>query len=166
MLTGVWSGTTAICPSPLYPEGATFAASYTAQLDLAGRVLLGREVRRRGGRIVYQGLTVLGWDADRGQFTLLFDTLHQHVIEPAFGEWRKNALTLDQSTREGQLRFSYVVEDDKHCAKDAEPIVATANRAVLDQLLFSDRQDFEDAKRGFIATVPDERSSQRSRSRP
>ncbi len=116
---------------------------------------------------MYQGLTVLGWDADRGQFTLhLFDTLHQHVIEPAFGEWRENALTLDQSTREGQLRFSYVVEDDKHCAKDAEAIVATANRAVLDQLLFSDRQDFEDAKRGFIATVPDERSSQRSRSRP
>lgn len=117
VLTGVWSGTTDICPSPLYPDGATFAASYTAQLDLAGRVLLGREVRRRGDRIVYQGLTVMGWDAARGQFTLhLFDSSQQQVIEPAFGGWRESALTLDQSTREGQLRFSYVVEDEKHCA--------------------------------------------------
>src|SRR5262252_3893830 len=37
----------------------------------------------------------------------------------------------------------------------AEPLVAAANRAVLSQLPFSDRQDFEDANRGFIATTPD-----------
>src|SRR5258705_2439182 len=36
----------------------------------------------------------------------------------------------------------------------AEPSVVTANRAVLSQLPFSDRQDFEDANRGFIATTP------------
>jgi alkyl sulfatase BDS1-like metallo-beta-lactamase superfamily hydrolase len=35
----------------------------------------------------------------------------------------------------------------------AEPPVATANRAVLLQLPFSDRQDFDDANRGFIATA-------------
>lgn len=34
----------------------------------------------------------------------------------------------------------------------AEPPVAAANRAVLTQLPFADRQDFEDARRGFIAT--------------
>jgi alkyl sulfatase BDS1-like metallo-beta-lactamase superfamily hydrolase len=39
-------------------------------------------------------------------------------------------------------------------AKDAEPAVATANRALLSQLPFGDRQDFEDATRGFVATVP------------
>ena len=37
----------------------------------------------------------------------------------------------------------------------AEPQVAAANRAVLSQLPFSDRQDFEDANRGFIATTAD-----------
>ena len=37
----------------------------------------------------------------------------------------------------------------------AEPQVAAANRAVLSQLPFNDRQDFEDANRGFIATTPD-----------
>lgn len=36
--------------------------------------------------------------------------------------------------------------------KPAEPSVAAANRAVLSQLPFADRRDFEDAARGFIAT--------------
>src|SRR6202049_2510272 len=36
----------------------------------------------------------------------------------------------------------------------AEPPVAAANRAVLSQLPFNDRQDFEDANRGVIATPP------------
>jgi len=36
----------------------------------------------------------------------------------------------------------------------AEPSVVSANRAVLSQLPFSDRQDFEDANQGFIATTP------------
>src|SRR6266850_176259 len=39
--------------------------------------------------------------------------------------------------------------------KPAEPSVAAANQAVQSQLPFSDRQDFEDAMRGFIATTPD-----------
>jgi alkyl sulfatase BDS1-like metallo-beta-lactamase superfamily hydrolase len=39
-------------------------------------------------------------------------------------------------------------------AKPAQPDVAAANRAVLSQLPFDDRQDFEDAMRGLIATVP------------
>src|SRR5215471_15987190 len=36
----------------------------------------------------------------------------------------------------------------------AEPAVEAGNRTVLRQLPFSDRQDFEDANRGFIATTP------------
>jgi len=36
----------------------------------------------------------------------------------------------------------------------AEPLVAAANRAVLSQLPFSDRQDFEAANRGFVGTTP------------
>ena len=39
--------------------------------------------------------------------------------------------------------------------KPARPDVAAANQAVLSQLPFADRQDFEDANRGFIATIPD-----------
>jgi alkyl sulfatase BDS1-like metallo-beta-lactamase superfamily hydrolase len=40
-------------------------------------------------------------------------------------------------------------------AKPAQPDVAAANQAVQSQLPFGDRQDFEDATRGFIATIPD-----------
>jgi alkyl sulfatase BDS1-like metallo-beta-lactamase superfamily hydrolase len=39
--------------------------------------------------------------------------------------------------------------------KPAEPGVAARNRALLSELPFSDRQDFEDARRGFVATTPD-----------
>src|SRR6267154_927231 len=39
--------------------------------------------------------------------------------------------------------------------KSAEPNVAAANQAVQSRLPFSDRQDFDDAMRGFIATTPD-----------
>jgi len=39
--------------------------------------------------------------------------------------------------------------------KPVEPFVAASNQAVQSKLPFSDRQDFEDATRGFIATTPD-----------
>jgi alkyl sulfatase BDS1-like metallo-beta-lactamase superfamily hydrolase len=40
-------------------------------------------------------------------------------------------------------------------AKPAEPAVAAANAAVYDVLPFADRADYEDARRGFIASVPE-----------
>lgn len=38
--------------------------------------------------------------------------------------------------------------------KPAEPTVGSRNRAVRSELPFADRQDFDDATRGFVATVP------------
>ena len=40
-------------------------------------------------------------------------------------------------------------------SKDAEPATRAVNEAFVKSLPFSDRADFDDAKRGFIATVPD-----------
>ena len=45
--------------------------------------------------------------------------------------------------------------DPRKLAKDAHPAVAASNAAMLKALPFHDRQDFEDARRGFIATLPD-----------
>ena len=39
--------------------------------------------------------------------------------------------------------------------KDATPLTASRNRGILDTLPFADRQDFEDAARGFLGTLPD-----------
>jgi alkyl sulfatase BDS1-like metallo-beta-lactamase superfamily hydrolase len=39
--------------------------------------------------------------------------------------------------------------------KDAQSRVASANAAVLSELPFANRQDYVDAERGFIATLPD-----------
>src|SRR5262245_14213108 len=41
--------------------------------------------------------------------------------------------------------------------KDAEPASRAANAAVLKILPFADRRDFEDARHGFVATLPDGR---------
>lgn len=43
--------------------------------------------------------------------------------------------------------------DTRKLAKDAHPAVATANAAMLAALPFHDRQDFDDARRGFIDTL-------------
>ena len=40
-------------------------------------------------------------------------------------------------------------------SNDAEPATRAANDAFVKSLPFSDRADFDDAKRGFIATLPD-----------
>ncbi len=39
--------------------------------------------------------------------------------------------------------------------KDATPITQAQNRAVQDALPFADTQDFEDARRGFLGTLPE-----------
>ena len=39
--------------------------------------------------------------------------------------------------------------------KDASPITAALNRAVLDALPFADTQDFDDARQGFVASLPE-----------
>src|SRR5437016_5167887 len=39
--------------------------------------------------------------------------------------------------------------------QDATPLTRAANHAVLDALPFADTRDFEDARRGFIATLPE-----------
>ena len=44
--------------------------------------------------------------------------------------------------------------DDKG-RKDATPVTCAHNHSVLDALPFGDTQDFDDAARGFIATLPD-----------
>ena len=39
--------------------------------------------------------------------------------------------------------------------KDASPVTAALNRAVLDALPFADKQDFDDARRGLVAALPE-----------
>ena len=39
--------------------------------------------------------------------------------------------------------------------KPAHPVVVAANAAVATELPFADRQDFDDAARGFIGTIAD-----------
>jgi alkyl sulfatase BDS1-like metallo-beta-lactamase superfamily hydrolase len=53
------------------------------------------------------------------------------------------------------LSFGHAMAQPATGAKDATPTTRKANAAVLGELPFGDKQDFEDAQRGFIGTVPD-----------
>jgi len=50
-----------------------------------------------------------------------------------------------------------MTESDPLAPKDAAPATAAANAKVLGELPFADRRDFEDARRGFIAALPEGR---------
>ena len=69
------------------------------------------------------------------------------MTRSAFWNWRRAACVVLAPVA---IVWSAHAED----AKPAQPDVAAANQAVLSQLPFGDRQDFEDAARGFIATIP------------
>src|ERR1700737_824505 len=56
--------------------------------------------------------------------------------------------------REGGVMADQLDAIDRS-AKPAEPAVKARNSEVYGRLPFSDRQDFEDADRGFITTLPD-----------
>jgi alkyl sulfatase BDS1-like metallo-beta-lactamase superfamily hydrolase len=47
------------------------------------------------------------------------------------------------------------LQDPRRLPKDAHPAVVASNAEMLKALPFSDRRDFDDARRGFIATLPD-----------
>ncbi len=49
VFTGYWFGVTEVYPSSLFPGGAILDTSCKSELDLAGRVVVGREYRRTGG---------------------------------------------------------------------------------------------------------------------
>ena len=51
--------------------------------------------------------------------------------------------------------MSDVQTDPRKLPKDAHPAVAASNAAMRAALPFEDRQDYEDASRGFIDTLPD-----------
>jgi alkyl sulfatase BDS1-like metallo-beta-lactamase superfamily hydrolase len=51
--------------------------------------------------------------------------------------------------------FAFPCQQVAAQSKDAEPATRAANDAFAKSLPFSDRADFDDAKRGFIATLPD-----------
>jgi hypothetical protein len=116
-LTGFWHGHDTIYPSPLFPKGATVTTSLHAHLDLAGHFIVAHEYRKHGDAILYQAVKVLGWEATCGQYTFhVFDTTQPNPVRPAFGTWRNNTLTLEQTTGDGHVLFLYTFEDDFHYA--------------------------------------------------
>ena len=60
----------------------------------------------------------------------------------------------------GLLASSVASAQPPAAPRAAEPLVSASNRAVRSELPFADRQDFDDALRGFVATVPNAANQQ------
>jgi hypothetical protein len=115
VLTGFWYGRETIHPSESFPDGAEVDTSHRAQLDLAGHCIVAHEYRRQGDAIVDQALKMFGWDATCGRYTChVFGTGQPNPPRPAFGTWRDNTLTLEQSTDDGRIVLVYTFEDEFH----------------------------------------------------
>lgn len=63
----------------------------------------------------------------------------------------RHAMTLSAAS----IAIALMIQPGFAQSKDAEPATRAANEAFVKSLPFSDRADFDDAKRGFIATLPD-----------
>lgn len=63
----------------------------------------------------------------------------------------RHAVTLSAAS----IAIALMIQPGFAQSKDAEPATRAANEAFVKSLPFSDRADFDDAKRGFIATLPD-----------
>ena len=74
----------------------------------------------------------------------------EHYSRRAFAWLRRSDLAIACA-----IALAAVQPAQSQEAKPAQPDIAAANQAVISQLPFEDRQDFEDATRGFIATSPD-----------
>jgi alkyl sulfatase BDS1-like metallo-beta-lactamase superfamily hydrolase len=52
-------------------------------------------------------------------------------------------------------RVALTIQPGFSQSRDAEPATRAVNDAFVKSLPFADRADFDDARRGFIATLPD-----------
>ena len=111
VLTGVWWGRVHISPSHLFPSGLTASATYNAQLDLAGNIVVGHEQYRSEERLIHQALNIFGWDEERQLYTLYrFETGQPHPCTPAFGQWQDQVLTLNGVAERGGCSFVYIFQ--------------------------------------------------------
>ncbi len=112
VFTGVWYGYVHISPSRLFPSGLTAIASYNAQLDLAGNIVVGHEQYRSEDRLIHQALNIFGWDGERQLYTLYrFEAGQPHPRTPAFGQWQDQVLTLNGVAEQEGCTFVYIFQE-------------------------------------------------------
>src|SRR5262245_61038000 len=70
------------------------------------------------------------------------------------GRWVISSMTSPGGANRQPREVTTMASDDQ-LPRDATPITAAANRAGLDRLPFDDTQDFEDARRGFLGSLPE-----------
>ena len=120
-LAGTWAGEETIHPSPWDPKGGPASSRFQARVDLDGFFVVADYVQERGGRAVYRGHGVFGYDPDQKCYTMhWFDSRGCGAPEPVRGTWKGNRLDFEHSHPRGHTRYTYVFEPENRYAFSIE----------------------------------------------
>jgi len=119
-ITGTWSGTEKMHPSPWIPEGAEATSTVTWRSDLSGFVLIGDYRQTMGDTVTYQGHGVYTIDPQSNEVVLhWFDTMGGQR-EEFRGSWDGDVLTIQSKNAMGHMRLRYDFSEDGRLLNSAE----------------------------------------------
>lgn len=109
-LAGEWSGPERLLPSP-WDEGGEATGRMNARLSVDGFFLLQDYEEERGGKVVFRGHGVMGYDAAaRAYVWYWFDSLGAPPARPAKGQWEADTLTFLSEGGAHRSRYTFRFE--------------------------------------------------------
>jgi hypothetical protein len=113
-MVGAWVGEETLYPSPWDPAGGPATGRISARLGIDGFFVISDYVEERGGREVFRGHGVYGWDRRRRAFTMYwFDSGGDGPAGPARGRFEGDTLTFERAGDDGAVsRYVYQFEAD------------------------------------------------------
>lgn len=113
LFSGVWEGEETLYPSSWDPVGGSASGRWTVRPGVDGFCLLVDYDESRGGRVVYRGHGVHGWDAGSGGFCVYwFDNIGVMPQSANRARLEGNRYTYEESSPMGHTRFTYQWEGD------------------------------------------------------
>ncbi|MCB9594407.1 MAG: DUF1579 family protein [Sandaracinaceae bacterium] len=112
-LAGRWDATETMFPSPWDPAGGARRARTVNRLTIDGFFLLNEYEQEHEGAVVFRGLGIYGWDAQRERYSMYWvDSMGAPPSSAVWGSWEADTLTFAHETPRGHTRYVYVFEAD------------------------------------------------------
>ncbi|MCC7380491.1 MAG: DUF1579 family protein [Deltaproteobacteria bacterium] len=113
LFSGTWRGEERLHPSPWDPEGGPAFATWIVRPSLDGFFLLVDYDEERGGKIVYRGHGVHGWDAgEKCYLVYWFDNAGVAPKAPSRATLEGGVYRYINESPNGRSRFTYRFQGD------------------------------------------------------
>lgn len=113
LFQGTWRGSETLHPSPWDPAGGPGFGTWVVHPSLDGFYLLVDYTEERGGKVVYRGHGVHGWEAREGRYLeYWFDNIGVTPRSPNVATLEGNVYRYFSESPGGTNRFTYVFEGD------------------------------------------------------